>query len=71
MSNEFAERDRLWCKALIETLGVDDIAKVTAHFNQIRPDKPDVLLCGHRATARDPYDGSCLACYAEQGRPVL
>lgn len=32
------ERDRLWCQALIATLSVKDIAKVTTMFNKLRPD---------------------------------
>lgn len=30
------ERDRLWCLALIATLSVDDIQKVTAEFLRLR-----------------------------------
>jgi hypothetical protein len=30
------ERDRLWCQALIATLSVKDIAKVTTMFNKLR-----------------------------------
>lgn len=39
MNNELRERDLLWCKALVATLGIDEIARVTAEFNRIRPDK--------------------------------
>lgn len=39
MNNELRERDSLWCKALVATLGIEEIARVTAEFNRIRPDK--------------------------------
>ncbi len=39
MSIELRERDALWCRALIAILDTDQIAKVTAEFNRIRPDK--------------------------------
>ena len=38
MDEKLADRDRLWCRALVATLGIDEIARVTAEFNRIRPD---------------------------------
>jgi len=34
-----ASRDKLWCEALIASLSVDDIAKVTAYVNKHRTDR--------------------------------
>jgi hypothetical protein len=31
-----ADRDRIWCKALVSTLGVDDIYRVTTEFLRLR-----------------------------------
>lgn len=39
MDRKLRERDLLWCRALIATLGTEEIEKVTAEFNRIRPDK--------------------------------
>ena len=36
MNPEDTERDKLWLRAIIATLSVEDVQKVTAEFNRIR-----------------------------------
>lgn len=37
-------------------------------LSQLTPRAPDVLPCGHSATAIDPYDNTCILCVCQAKR---